>query len=321
LIEVDSLTKEFRIQRTGTGFFGAVRSLFSRDAERKVAVDNISFTIRQGECVGYIGPNGAGKSTTIKMLAGILHPTSGRIRIHGLIPQKDRKRLARLFGIVFGQRTQLWWDLPLRDSYEILRRMYKVGEADYRRFLEKYDHLLGIGEFLDTPVRKLSLGQRMRADLAASLLHDPLILFLDEPTIGLDVVAKKRIREFLREIREKESKTVLLTTHDMDDIEALCHRVIVINHGKIIMDGKMDDLRTMIGLPSAIRAEFRGRPAVCPLNLGEQVEVREGGVTVWYDRDRVPAPRILEAIGQWGELLDVRMEEPEIEEIIRRIYQ
>ncbi|WP_124728387.1 ABC transporter ATP-binding protein [Staphylospora marina] len=321
MIEVNNLVKEFRIRRSGSGVIGAFRALFSGDAEVKRAVSGISFRIGRGECVGYIGPNGAGKSTTIKMLAGILHPTSGTVRIQGLDPQRDRRKLARLFGIVFGQRTQLWWDLPLRDSYEILRRMYKVDEPSYKRFLEKYDALLGIGEFLETPVRKLSLGQRMRADLAASLLHDPPVLLLDEPTIGLDVVAKKRIREFLRETRERDKRTILLTTHDMDDIEALCERVIVIHHGTILLDGKMEELRAMIGLPSAVRADFRMPPSVKSLASAEKVEVTDHRVTVWYDRAKIPAPRILKAVGQWGEIVDIRMEEPDIEEIIRRIYQ
>ncbi|WP_089970505.1 ABC transporter ATP-binding protein [Lihuaxuella thermophila] len=321
MIVVKELRKEFKIYKTKKSRFGAVLSLFSREYERKVAVRDLTFQIGEGECVGYLGPNGAGKSTTIKMLSGILHPTSGTITVMGYSPQEERKKLARQFGIVFGQRTQLWWDLPLRDSYDILRQMYKVDQRSYRQFLDRYDHLLGIGEFLETPVRKLSLGQRMRADLAAALIHDPRILFLDEPTIGLDVVAKKRMREILKELNEKQKKTILLTTHDMDDIEYLCDRVMVINHGKMIMDGTLGELQKMIGLPSMIRVKFKDRPRVKPLDLSEKVTVQGDEATILYDRHKTSVPSLLAAVGEWGELLDIQMAEPEMEEIIRRIYQ
>ncbi|MBA4495321.1 ATP-binding cassette domain-containing protein [Paenactinomyces guangxiensis] len=321
MIEADRLRKEFKVYRTKQGPLGAVLSLFSREYEVKEAVCDLSFQIGEGECVGYIGPNGAGKSTTIKMLSGILHPTSGNVLIMGYSPQRDRKKLARLFGIVFGQRTQLWWDLPLRDSYEILRQMYKVSANAYRNFLEQYDHLLGIGDFLETPVRKLSLGQRMRADLAAALIHDPPVLFLDEPTIGLDVVAKKRMREFLKEMNEKQKKTILLTTHDMDDIEYLCNRVIVINHGKIILDGTLKQLQKLIGLPSMIHIKYKNHPLEKPLPLSEKVVVRGDEVTILYDRNKTSVPALLAQVSSWGELLDIQMTEPGIEEIIQRIYQ
>ncbi|GAA5069784.1 ABC-2 type transport system ATP-binding protein [Thermocatellispora tengchongensis] len=213
--------------------------------ERRVvhAVRDLSFTVRAGEFVGYLGPNGAGKSTTIKMLTGILAPTAGRISVAGLDPARRRTALARRIGVVFGQRTTLWWDLPLRDSFELIRHLYKVDRVRYRERLDRLTELLGLGEFLATPVRQLSLGQRMRGDITAALLHDPAVLVLDEPTIGLDVVSKAAMREFLRDLNAQQGTTVLLTTHDLGDIERLCRRVMLIDHGRLAFDGTLDDLR------------------------------------------------------------------------------
>jgi len=321
MIEVDRLTKEFTVNRTKAGLWGAVQSLFSREREIHVAVDELSFIVEAGEFVSLIGPNGAGKSTTMKMLSGILHPTRGNIQIMGLDPRKERKRLAYQIGIVFGQRTQLWWDLPLRDSYEILRRMYRLTEKAYRDFLERYDHLLELGAFLETPVRKLSLGQRMRADLAAALIHDPPLLFLDEPTIGLDVVAKKRIRDALKELQTKRGKTILLTTHDMDDIEQLCERVIILHRGKKLLDGSIDELYNRFAPPSAIQVHFLKQPSKKPLHAAMKVEGSGESYRFLYDRRRHSASEVLKEIEQWGNLADVKMMEPDIEEVIRQIYQ
>uniref|UniRef100_UPI000FD99C44 ABC transporter ATP-binding protein n=1 Tax=Paenibacillus kobensis TaxID=59841 RepID=UPI000FD99C44 len=263
MIAVHDLHKSFRAPLPAPeGPFRGLRTLVSRQYTSKEAVRGVSFSIKPGEFVGYIGPNGAGKSTTIKMLAGILHPSSGEVRIDGLSPHRDRRRVARRLGVLFGQRTQLWWDLPVRDSYDILAAMYSMpsGKRDAR--ISELAELLQLGEFMDTPVRKLSLGQRMRADLAAALLHDPDILFLDEPTIGLDVVAKRSIRDYLRSINIELGKTVLLTTHDMDDIEQLCSRVIVINRGSLGFDGSTSDLRRRIGLPTMIRVTYRRNPSL-----------------------------------------------------------
>ncbi len=262
MISVRQLRKTFQTPVVKEGKLAGIRTLLSRSYKEKEAVRDVSFNIESGEFVGYIGPNGAGKSTTIKMLTGILHPTSGEVLIHGLSPQKHRRRVVAHLGVVFGQRTQLWWDLPVKDSYEILAAMYRVEEATARRRLGELEQLLELREFLDTPVRKLSLGQRMRADLAAAMLHDPDILFLDEPTIGLDVVAKRSIRGFLKALNEEFGKTILLTTHDMDDIEQLCERVIVINHGQIGYDGSIHQLRERIGLPTMLKITFRGPYAV-----------------------------------------------------------
>ncbi|MFF7228683.1 ATP-binding cassette domain-containing protein, partial [Streptomyces sioyaensis] len=239
LIEVDGVEKVFSVRRKA----GRLR----RVREEVRAVDGISFRVSRGEMVGYIGPNGAGKSTTIKMLTGILVPSGGRLRVAGLDPARERTRLARRIGVVFGQRTTLWWDLPLKDSYELVRRMYRVPDAVYRANLERCVELLDLAPLLAVPVRQLSLGQRMRGDIAAALLPDPEVLYLDEPTIGLDVISKAKVRAFLHEVNAERGTTVLLTTHDLTDIEQLCCRVMVIDHGRLVYDGGLDGLRTAGG--------------------------------------------------------------------------
>ena len=324
MIKADRVGKTFFLTQAKEGRFSSLRTLFSREKREVKAVDDVSFSIEEGEFVGYIGPNGAGKSTTIKMLSGILHPTEGEIVIGGYSPQKDRARVASRIGVVFGQRTQLWWDLPVLDSFEILQAMYKIDRQSYVRAMEMYKELLDLHDFLDTPVRKLSLGQRMRADLAAALLHNPPILFLDEPTIGLDVVAKTRIRAFLREVNRTQKKTILLTTHDMDDIEQLCSRIIVINHGKKMLDTSIQELRNRIGLASMIQIDYQKPPKLPEAYAKEgveRIELAENELTIYYDKGKIPSPRILSEVAQWGEPLDIRMKEPGIEEIIKRLYR
>jgi ABC-2 type transport system ATP-binding protein len=321
VIEVENIGKSFFLAEAKQGRFASVRMLFARKQKEIKAVDNISFSIEEGEFVGYIGPNGAGKSTTIKMLCGILHPTHGKITICDYSPHQQRKQVAANIGVVFGQRTQLWWDLPVRDSFEILQAMYKVDSRSYRRSMEIFNDLLGVHDFLDTPVRKLSLGQRMRADLAAALLHDPPVLFLDEPTIGLDVIAKTKIRAFLKELNQAQKKTILLTTHDMDDIEQLCSRIMLINHGKMMLDTTIAGLRGQIGLPSVIQVEFRSRPNVPTKIVGvQEIVVRDHELTLYFDREKASSPQLLAEVGKWGEAIDIRMKEPDIEEIMKRVY-
>lgn len=320
MIVADGLEKTFWHRPNAKGVLGSFRALFSGAGSAKKAVESVSFAIGEGEFVGYLGPNGAGKSTTIKMLAGILHPSAGSVEVAGLSPQRQRREVAKKIGVVFGQRTQLWWDLPVRDSFEILQAMYQVDNKKYALAMERFDDLLELGSFIDTPVRKLSLGQRMRADLAAALLHDPAILFLDEPTIGLDVVAKERIRGFLKEINRAERKTILLTTHDMDDIAELCQRIIVINHGQLVMDGSLSALREQIGLPTTCTVQFAATPQIQPIHGVERVETNGAQVQVFYDKRTVSTPVILDEISKWGDPLDITLAEPEIEELIRRIY-
>jgi ABC-2 type transport system ATP-binding protein len=319
---VTNVSKTFRIPVPVEGRWAGVRGLWSRARIDKEAVRGISFTIEPGEFVGYIGPNGAGKSTTIKMLTGILHPSSGEIRIAGLSPHRRRTAVAQRIGVVFGQRTQLWWDLPVRDSYDILAAMYKVSERDKRKRLDRLSGLLGLDEFLLTPVRKLSLGQRMRADLAAALLHAPDVLFLDEPTIGLDVAAKRRIRGFLQTLNREYGVTVLLTTHDMDDIERLCRRVMVINRGELAYDGSIEALRERIGLPTVVKVTFSGAYTI-PDRWEEPFRLADRGgdrVTLECNRRLISTMDVLKTVGAWGDIADVHMEEPDFEDIIERIY-
>ncbi|MGO4734156.1 ABC transporter ATP-binding protein [Paenibacillus sp. 2KB_22] len=322
MITARHLQKEFKTPVIREGRFSGLRTLFSRETVSKEAVRDISFDIGPGEFVGYIGPNGAGKSTTIKMLTGILHPTSGEVRLDGMNPHQDRRRTVGRLGVVFGQRSQLWWDLPVKDSYDILAEMYGVRTEDKKKRLSQFAELLDLESFWATPVRKLSLGQRMRADLAASMLHDPELLFLDEPTIGLDVNAKRNIRQFLRTLNEEFGKTILLTTHDMDDIEQLCSRVMVINHGQLTYDGSIPSLRDTIGLPTLIRVTYRGSflmPDTIPSAI--QITGVEGQiVTVEVNRKEWSTMDILKQLEQWGEIEDVEMKEPDFEDIIHRVY-
>lgn len=242
-IAVDNLTKTFRIQRRNSGLKNAIKTFFKRDCVEVKAVDHVSFEIEEGEIVAYIGPNGAGKSTTIKMLTGILRPDEGVCLIDGLNPFDDRKKYVSKIGVVFGQKSQLWWDIPVEDSFDLLRDIYKIKESDYLKIKEELVKMLNLNDILKTPVRQLSLGQRMRCEIAASLLHSPKILFLDEPTIGLDAVSKVEVRKFIKEINKQKKVTVILTSHDMSDIEALTNRVIVIGHGKKLYDGSLNSIK------------------------------------------------------------------------------
>src|SRR5512134_498321 len=256
MIKVEHLTKDYRRVKRREGFLGSVRTLFSADYEITRAVNDISFNIEEGELVGYIGPNGAGKSTSIKMLCGILVPTSGEIEVNGLVPHKQRMGNTRQIGAVFGQKTQLWWDVPVVESLRLFRDIYKVPEAQFKHNLELFNELLDLHEFQNTPVRQLSLGQRLRADLAAALLHNPRLLFLDEPMIGVDVVVKERMRTFIKEINRDQKVTILLTTHDMTDIEKVCSRIMIIDHGHIVYDGNIEKMRAQYGTERTLVVEF-----------------------------------------------------------------
>ena len=292
-----------------------------RRARREVkAVDGISFEVGVGELVGYVGPNGAGKSTTVKMLTGVLVPSGGRISVAGLDPTRQRVRLARRIGVVFGQRVQLWWDLPLRDSFELLRHIYRVPAERYRANLDEFVELLELGPLLPTPVRQLSLGQRMRGELTAALLHDPELLFLDEPTIGLDIVAKARVREFLSRQNRERGLTVLLTTHDLGDIERLCRRLVVIDHGRVIYDGDLDALKERYGPERTLVVDLEEEAP--PLALAGARTVRVEGARQWlaFRRDETSAARLAAAVAERAPLVDLAVEEPDIEDVVRRIY-
>ena len=312
LIELEDVGKTFTVYERA----GRVR----RRKREVRAVDGIDLTVDAGTMVGYIGPNGAGKSTTIKMLIGILVPSHGRVRVDGIDPSRDRIAVARRIGVVFGQRTQLWWDLPLADSFELLRHVYRVPAAEHLGTLTRMVDLLDMGPFMTTPVRQLSLGQRMRGELAAAMLHRPPVLFLDEPTIGLDVVSKEAVRAFLGDLHDEEGTTVLLTTHDLSDVERLCERLVVIDHGRVIEDGTVEGIKARYGTERTLVVDLAepGPPLDVPGTTVDRVE----GPRQWlrFRRDDHSAASVLAAVTATAEVRDVTVEEPAIDAVVRRIY-
>jgi ABC-2 type transport system ATP-binding protein len=313
MIEVEALEKRF-VVRTKRGRLRRERRIVE-------AVRGVTFSVARGELVGYVGPNGAGKSTTIKMLTGILVPSAGHVRVAELEPSRQRIELARHIGAMFGHRIQLWWDLPLLDSFELLRHIYKIPAARYRDNLASFREVLELDPFIDTPVRQLSLGQRIRGELVAAMLHDPDVLFLDEPTIGLDIVAKERVREFLTTMNREREVTIMLTTHDLDDIERLCRRMLIIDHGRVIYDGDLEALRARYGEERTLVVDLR-EPAE-PLQVTGARVVRVEGPRQWlrFRRDDVTAAQLVAAVAEQAPLVDLAIEEPEIEDIVRRIYR
>lgn len=324
-IHVHQLSKHFRSFRRREGVVGAIQNLFVREYHTITAVDRVSFSIDRGEMVGYIGPNGAGKSTTIKMLTGILVPTSGEIRVNGFVPFRQRRHYVKTIGVVFGQRTQLWWDIAVIESFKLLRRIYDVSQRDFDARMERFNEILGIRDYLYTPVRKLSLGERMRCDLAAALLHNPPLLFLDEPTIGLDVVAKDHIRRFLRAINREFRTTVLLTTHDLDDIEELCRRIMIIDHGRVLYDGPLGDLKQKLLRTKQIKFALKDHSQVAGVTAfsqdGLEVErVDELTFRIRFDRTKVVTADLIRQILGAVDVRDLLIEDEPIEEIVKRIY-
>ncbi len=319
VIEVKNLRKEFKTVKKQKGLKGAVKGLFKPERKLVTAVDDVNFSIEQGEIVGYIGPNGAGKSTTVKMLSGILRPTSGEILINGISPVKDRKAVVKHLGVVFGQRTQLYWDLRLGESFELLKRIYDVPDDVYNENMKMMDEILDLKSIIDTPVRQLSLGQRMRGDLAAAMLHSPDILFLDEPTIGLDVDAKHAIRKFIRQINETRKTTIILTTHDLGDIQELCKRIIIINKGVVIEDGSLDELADRIAPYRQLVIDFYSEQNITHPNA--EIIKTEGARTVYrFMKKDVTAAKLIEDIGKQAKIKDIRLEEANIDDIIRVAY-
>jgi len=319
-IVADDLAKAFRVAERSPGMLGALRGLVSRTHKVVDALAGVSFEISAGELVGYIGPNGAGKSTTIKILAGILVPDRGRVEVAGRVPWRERVAHVARIGVVFGQRTQLWWDLPVVESLDMLRHIYKVPAADFAKQRTELVELLDLGPLLDTPVRQLSLGQRMRADLAASLIHAPEILFLDEPTIGLDAVSKLAVRAFVKRLNRERGVTVILTTHDMDDIEALCERVIVIGGGKILSDGSLAELRKRVTRERWLTVDVEDGAEVSDPDA--TVLRREGNrVCLAFDPDVVAPAELIRRVTSAHAIRDLFVENPPIESIIARLYQ
>lgn len=320
IIRTRGLRKVFRTVKRAPGAAGALRTLFSRSYEEKTAVSDVDMEIEAGELVGYIGPNGAGKSTTIKMLTGILVPTSGTLEVAGIVPYAQRRQNAHNIGVVFGQRSQLYWDLPLIESFELLRAIYGVSPDRYKRNLQTFIDILEMEPFIRTPVRQLSLGQRMRGDFAAAMLHDPRIVYLDEPTIGLDVIAKEAIRDFVRHINEERATTVLLTTHDLADVERLCRRIIIIDNGTIIYNGGVEHIKEQYGTHRTLVLTLTA-PRENPVLEGADIVSNDHGVVSYrFDRRRVRADQLIRRATELYELRDVTIEEPDLESIIRRIY-
>lgn len=323
-IHVENLVKTFRRSKHKEGIWGSLSDLACRNYDEKKAVNDISFQINPGEIVGYLGPNGAGKSTTIKMLAGILTPTSGSIRVGGLNPHKQRKENTKRIGVVFGQRSQLWWEIPVAESFQLLKYMYKISEVDFQKRVGIFKELLSLSDIYHMPVRILSLGQRMRAELCAALLHLPDVLYLDEPTIGLDAVVKENIRNFIKQTNKETGTTVVLTTHDMPDIEKMCSRVIVIDHGRIMFDGNLEMLKQRFGSQETLTVELEhGLPDPQRLScIGVDEVIHEGGRTIiTYDRQRMNSAEILSDLAQFHKIKDFSVNEPDIEEVIRRMYK
>lgn len=331
MIEVRNITKDFVSPKKYPGLRGAIKGLFSTEKVIKKAVDDISFTINDGEIVGYIGSNGAGKSTTIKMMTGILNPTKGKCLINGVDPIKNRKQNAQNIGVVFGQRTQLWWDLPLSESFTILKEIYNVSDEEYEERMKFLNKVLELNEFMDRPVRNLSLGQRMRADLGASLLHNPSVLFLDEPTIGLDIVVKDNIRSAIKEINSKFNTTVILTTHDIEDIEELCNRIIIIDDGKKIYDGTLKELKDVYGLTRSVTFEVSVLHEIKDLRLSKnlgideedittEINEKEKSFTVIFNKHKVQISSIITEVMKYTEVKDVRIHETDLADIVKEIY-
>ncbi len=325
LIEVRELCKHFQTFQRREGIWGGIQNLFVRDYRTVKAVDNVNFTAERGEMVGYIGPNGAGKSTTIKMLTGILVPSSGFMRVNGFNPHRQRQQYVKTIGVVFGQRTQLWWDIAVVESFKLLRRIYGVSQRDFDSRMERFNEILGIKDYLHTPVRKLSLGERMRCDLAAALLHNPPLLFLDEPTIGLDVVAKDHSRHFLREINRDFRTTVLLTTHDLDDIEELCRRIVIIDHGRLLYDGPLEVLKQRLLRTKQIKFALKDREQAAGIKViardGLNIEqVDELTYRIRFDPAQISTSDLIRQILSTVEVRDLLIEDEPIEEIVKRIY-
>jgi ABC-2 type transport system ATP-binding protein len=321
LISVNSLRKIFKIHRHHRGLWGSIKNLFLREHHEIRAVDGITFNIEKGELVGYLGPNGAGKSTTIKMLSGLLVPSEGEIKVSGRVPWKERREHVANIGTVFGQRTTLWWDLPVIESLSLLQHIYDIPKNRYDRNMAEFREILELDDFIDTPVRSLSLGQRMRSDLCAALLHDPQVLFLDEPTIGLDVVAKERIRRFIQHLNQEKDTTIILTTHDISDIARLCRRVIIIDLGRLIFDGPLDTIMERFGTQRELIVDLA--EPYDDLELDGAKVVGQEGLRVWYqfERNEITASQLINSVSARFRIIDLSVQEPEIETTIRRIYE
>lgn len=321
LIQLEQVTKSFRTQQRASGLKASLKSLIKRDYVTNHAVHELSFQINKGELIGYIGANGAGKSTTIKMMTGILVPTSGLITVDGRNPYKHRKENAKKIGVVFGQRSQLYWNLPMEETFELYKKIYKIEQHTYKRNVDFYVELLEMNHFLTTPVRQLSLGQRMRAELVVALLHDPEILYLDEPTIGLDVHVKEKIRLFINEINKTKNTTVILTTHDMNDIDAVCNRIITINEGQLIYDGSIDQFKQSFSTGHKLIVEFTTpQPKLNDPRL-KLVDSNENQFTFLINKDDISMTDAISSLASTNNIIDLKISEPNIEEAVKSLFR
>ncbi|WP_304406733.1 ATP-binding cassette domain-containing protein [uncultured Clostridium sp.] len=329
MIRVENLSKDFKINKKYAGFKGAIKSFFTSEYTVKKAVDNISFEINDGEIVGYIGANGAGKSTTIKMMTGILKPTNGIVSVNGLIPYENREKNAKNIGVVFGQKTQLWWDLPISETFSLLKDIYDVSDEDFNERMSFLKEVLELDEFFLSPVRTLSLGQRMRADLAAALIHNPKVIYLDEPTIGLDVVVKERVRKAIKEINEKYNTTIILTTHDLNDIEELCSRIIIIDKGKKIYDGEINGVKEKFGYLTTV--EIQIKEVINLENFNEFNEMKddcefklnfnENKLSITFNKNKISSSEIIGRVMKKLSVIDFAVKETSIEDIVKKMYR
>lgn len=320
MIQVEHLSKTFQVSKRKSGFRQAAKAFLSRETTTVHALQDISFTINEGEMVGYIGPNGAGKSTTIKIMCGILTPDQGVCHINGRTPWQERIQHVKDIGVVFGQRSQLWWDVPVNDSFDLIRDIYKVDAASYQRNLEELVTLLDLGEILKTPARSLSLGQRMRCEIAASLLHDPKILFLDEPTIGLDAVSKIAVRQFIKKRNQEKGTTVILTTHDMQDIEALTQRILLIGKGQILLDGRLDELKHRFSDVKTLELDYQGNEPHLPENV-QLLQKDVGHLVLKLDPKEVSVAQLLSLLSSQVEITDLAVASITAEEMVAKLYQ
>jgi ABC-2 type transport system ATP-binding protein len=322
MIQTENLTKVYRIPEKDSGVAGAVKALFRPRYTSKPAVTNVSFTIDPGEIVGYIGVNGAGKSTTIKMLTGVLVPTSGQVRVFGRDPHKERVANARDIGVVFGQRTQLWWDLALIESLTMVGRIYEVPDARFKQLIDEFSETLDLKELLKIPIRNMSLGQKMRAELAATLIHEPRIVYLDEPTIGLDLLVKERIRDFIKQVNQEKGTTVILTTHDLGDIEELCKRVLIIDNGSLIYDGPLATIKERFGKFREIT--FETAADLDGMTLPDSTDLLEKGerrLVLRFDRTKTSASRVAASVMSQIEVIDLSLKEPDLSLVVKQIYR
>lgn len=328
IIELKNVTKEFKVLNRHEGLKGSIKDLFSRDYRIVRAVDNINLHVEQGEIVGFLGPNGAGKSTTIKMMTGVLEPSGGKLMVNGRIPYKDRTKNCQEIGVVFGQRSQLWWALPLIESFKLLKDIYQISDENYNEMLELYGSMVDLEPLLHKPVRQMSLGQRTLSDILAAFLHNPKVVFLDEPTIGLDVAMKSKIREMILELNRRKNTTVILTTHDMGDVDALCHRIVIIDKGKMLYDNDIDHLKKFFGAYRTLKIRPREDVEEAAGKLKTELTVFEVSVTnddtwisILVNEEKARVMKVLEAVQENHSIKDMQLEEISTEEVIKKIYE